>query len=69
MHADPASRSCNYESLAAINQNGRCHLLGTAENGAIQTFHPQIAEAQIYDLKTFSFTPRYICVHYFLFIN
>ena len=25
--------------ISAINQNGQCHLLGTGENGAIQTFH------------------------------
>ena len=62
MHADLAREVV---IISAINQNGQCHLLGTGENGAIQTFHRSLPKLRFTTSKHFP-SPRrlYSCDHY-----
>ena len=47
--------------ISAINQNGQCHLLGTGENGAIQTFHRSLPKLRFTTSKHF-LSPRHTVV-------
>ena len=59
MHADLAREVV---IISAINQNGQCHLLGTGENGAIQTFHrSQLPKLRFTTSKHF-LSPRHTVV-------
>ena len=58
MHADLAREVV---IISAINQNGQCHLLGTGENGAIQTFHRSLPKLRFTTSKHF-LSPRHTVV-------